>query len=119
LAAKIRYLADEQFKSAIVDGVKRRLPELEITRVQDVGLRTASDPEVLRFAALENYIVLTHDVRTMETFARNRIEAGLPMPGVFVIPQLVPIGQAIDALALIAQCSQPEEWTDLIQFLPL
>lgn len=52
----IRFLTDEQFKGAIYTGVKRRLPELDIVRVQDVGLRTASDPRILQFAALDGRI---------------------------------------------------------------
>jgi hypothetical protein len=31
--------------------------------------------------------LLTHDVRTMSTFALMRISKGLPMPGVFQVAQ--------------------------------
>ena len=36
-------------------------PTLDIVRVQDVGLRTASDPDILAWAASEGRILLTHD----------------------------------------------------------
>ena len=38
-----------------------------------------SDPEVLDFAASENWIVVSHDVNTMRDVAHNRLEAGLLM----------------------------------------
>ena len=64
---KIKFLTDENFRRAILDGVLARLPDLDILRVQDAGLRTCSDPKILEVAALENRILLTRDVRTMET----------------------------------------------------
>jgi len=35
----ISFLADEDFDGRIVRGIERRLPNLDIVRVQDVGLR--------------------------------------------------------------------------------
>lgn len=70
---KIRFLTDEDFKSAILAGVRRRLPELDILRTQDVGLRTFRDERILEFAAAENRIVLTHDVATMRRHANARV----------------------------------------------
>lgn len=115
----IRFIADEHFKSAIYVGVKRRLPNLDIVRVQDVGLRTASDPIILQFAATENRIVLSHDVHTMETFAKARLNSGKPMAGLLLIRQKFPIGSAIDEIAMIAECSRDDEWNGVIRYLPL
>lgn len=115
----IKFLTDEDFQSAILDGVRRRLRDLDIVSVQEAGLRTSRDPQVLEFAASENRILLTHDVRTMETHARARLALGKPMPGVIIIRQQVPIIRAIDGIILVAECSQPEEWNEKIQFLPL
>jgi hypothetical protein len=44
----IRFLADEDIKDQIFKGVLRRLPDLDIVPVQDVGLRTFRDDRVLR-----------------------------------------------------------------------
>jgi hypothetical protein len=46
-------LADENFNNDIVRGLLRKKPELDIVRVQDVGLRGAEDPVVLEWAANE------------------------------------------------------------------
>lgn len=40
----LRFAADENFNADIVRGLRRRLPELDIVRVQDVGLSGADDP---------------------------------------------------------------------------
>ena len=116
---RIRFLTDENFKSAVLHGVRARLPDLDIVRVQDVGLRTYSDAKVLEFAAFESRILLTHDARTMETQARARLAKGQLMPGLMIIREQVPIGKAIDGIILIAECSRPEEWNGLIQYIPL
>jgi predicted nuclease of predicted toxin-antitoxin system len=115
----IRFLADEDIKDQIFKGVLRRMPNLDIVRVQDVGLRTFRDDRVLEFAAQENRILLTHDVSTMRTFAKVRLLAGKPMPGVFEISQNLPIGRAIEEIVTVAECSLPDEWNGLIQYLPL
>jgi hypothetical protein len=49
----------------IVRGLLRRQPDIDIVRVQDVGLSGASDPVVLFWTAKEGRILLTHDVTTI------------------------------------------------------
>ena len=115
----IRFLADEDIKDQIFRGVLRRLPDLDFVRVQDVGLRTFRDDRVLEFAAQENRILITHDVSTMGRFAKVRLLAGKPMPGVFEISQNLPIGRAIEEIVIIAECSRADEWNGLIKYLPL
>lgn len=115
----IRFLADEDFDHRILRGVERRIPGIDIVRVQDVGLRTLGDPKVLEFAAADVRIVLTHDVTTMRVHATARINAGKPMTGVFEINQSLPVGPAIDAIVFVAECSRDDEWNGLIQYLPL
>jgi hypothetical protein len=44
-------LADENLDANIVRGVLRRLPGIEVVRVQDVGLTGADDPTVRAWAA--------------------------------------------------------------------
>jgi hypothetical protein len=40
----LTFLADENFHRAIVRGLLRRKPDLDIVRVQDVGLSGVDDP---------------------------------------------------------------------------
>ena len=114
-----RFLADENFNNQIVRGALRQSPETDIVRVQDVTLSGADDPTVLAWAAQAGRIVLTHDVATMTTFAYQRIQAGLSMPGLFEVNRRVPVGLAIEEIILIAECSLEGEWEGQVRFLPL
>ena len=113
------FLSDEDFNRRIVRGLRRRLPRLDVVRVQDVGLIARPDTEVLEWAANENRVVLTHDVTTMSKHAFDRVNQRLPMPGVIEISQDVPIGEAIEELVLIAECSLENEWQNQVIYLPL
>jgi len=115
----LRLLADENFDNDIVRGVLRRNPEVDLVRVQDVGLTGVEDPEVLAWAAQEGRVLLSHDVATITKYAYERVEAGLPMPGVFEVSQIVPIGVVIDDVLLIAEVSLEDEWEGQVLYLPL
>ena len=115
----LRFAADENFNNNIIRGLLRRQPELDIIRVQDVGLRGADDPTVLEWATQEGRVLLTHDVATITLYAYERVEAGLSMPGVFEVSLDVPIGRAIEDILLVAQCSHEDEWEGQVHYLPL
>ncbi|MGB5631446.1 MAG: DUF5615 family PIN-like protein [Waterburya sp.] len=115
----VRFLADENFNNQIVRGIFRQNPDIDLIRVQDVDLSGADDPTVLAWAAEKGRIVLTHDVATMTTFAYQRIQAGLSMPGLFEVNRRVPVGLAIEEIILIAECSIEGEWEGQVRFLPL
>ena len=115
----LRFLSDETFNGDVVRGLLLRRPDLDLVRVQDVGLQGADDPSVLAWAAEHDRIVLTHDRATLPARAFERVEAGQPMPGVFVVNDYLPIGQAIEELLLVEGCADPTEWSDRVLFLPL
>jgi hypothetical protein len=115
----VRLLSDENFHGKIIRGLIRRLPEIELVRVQDVGLEGASDPEILSWAAAEDRIVLTHDRSTMPDFAYQRMSDGEAMPGLFVVGPRHNIREAIDELLLIDEVSEHSEWVGQVIYLPL
>ena len=47
----LTFLADENFNGDIVRGLRRRQPELDILRMQEIGLRGVDDPALLEQAA--------------------------------------------------------------------
>lgn len=73
----LRLVADENFNGDIVRGLLRRKPDLDIVRVQDVGLSGADDPAILEWATREQRVLLTHDVSTITRYAYERIQASL------------------------------------------
>ena len=115
----LRLASDENFNGDIVRGLLFRLPELNLVRVQDVGLEGAIDPVVLGWAAENERIILTYDRATLPNFAYERVVAGEAMPGVFVINDRLPVGQAIEELVLVATCSEASEWVSRVLYLPL
>lgn len=115
----LRFLADENFNNQIVRGVLRRNSDVDIVRVQDVGLAEADDPTVLEWAAQNGRIVITHDVTTMTNFAYERVQAGLSMPGLFEVSRRVAVGLAIEEILLLDECSLEGEWEGQVRFLPL
>jgi hypothetical protein len=114
----MRLLTDENFNGAILRGLMRRLPEIDLVRVQDVGLRNTDDPVILEWAAKEGRILLTHDVATITMYAYERVSKGLPMAGVVEVIATAPIGRIIDDLELFICCSEPEEYENQVLFIP-
>lgn len=115
----LRFLADENFNNNIIRGLLRRRPELDVVRVQDVGLYSEDDPTVLEWAAQEGRILLTHDVATITLYAYQRVEAKLAMPGVFEVSLDIPIGRAIEDILLLAECSFDDEWEGQVRYIPM
>jgi predicted nuclease of predicted toxin-antitoxin system len=114
-----RFLADNDLNDAIVVGSRRREPAAEFARLRDLGLAAWSDPDVLDFAAHENWIVVSHDVNTMRDAAYKRLAANLPMNGLLLASQRTPVSSIIESLLVIWVASEAEEWAGQVGFLPL
>lgn len=115
----LRLLADENFNGDIPRGLLLRRPDLDLVRVQDVGLSGADDLEILAWAARNNRIVLTHDRATMSDYAYERIAAGEALAGVFILNDRLPIGQAIEEILLLVECTGQAEWIGRAVHVPL
>lgn len=106
----LRFAADENFNNAILRGLLRRNPDIDIVRVQDVGLSGEYDPIILEWSAQEGRILLTHDVTTITHYAYERVRVKKPMPGVFEVGKDLSISTAIEDILLLAECSVEGEW---------
>lgn len=113
------FLVDENINQKIVRGLLRHKPDLDLVRVQDVGLRGADDPSILTWAANQNRILVTHDANTIPKYALRRLDSGLHMPGVVIIPQDLPIKTAIEDILLLEEASLEDELQGQIIYLPL
>jgi hypothetical protein len=116
---KVRFLADADLNKAIVRGVLRREPSLDFLTAQTAGLRGRNDPEVLALASDRQRVLVSHDVGTMPAHFRAFRRAGKQSSGVFLIPQSLDVGTAIDELLLIWLASEAAEWENRIEWLPL
>ena len=115
----IPFLADENFNGRIIRGLRRRIRSVDVMDAADADLLQAGDETVLVWAAEHERVVLSHDVNTLAGAAWGRVRDGLPMPGLILAGRDVWIGAAIDDLALIAECVEPQEIAGQIWFLPL
>lgn len=115
----LRVLTDEDFNSRIIRGVVRLSPKIDLLSVQDIGMLSAGDWDILAVAANDGRVLLTHDAKTMPRHAYGRIQAGQPMPGLVVCSQQLSIGTAIADIALLVQCSEKGEWANKVIYLPL
>ncbi len=78
----------------------------------------SADESVLAWAAAQNCILLTHDVTTITDCAYRRVLASQPMPGVFEIVLGSALGELIDDLVLIDECSIDGEWEGRVSYIP-
>jgi len=115
----LRLLTDENFDQNIVRGLYRRIPHLDLLSVRDVGLAGLPDPLLLDWAAKQNRTMLTHDRKTMIRDAEELLIRGEPMAGAVLVPDLLPIGRAIDDLQLVIECYSQSQMHNRIEYVPL
>ena len=114
----LRFAADENFNGRVLRGLLRKVPGLDIVRIQDTDITRGNDPTVLAWAAAEGRVVLSHDVSTLTAAAHERMKAGAPLPGVIEVSLRMGIGRAIDELRLVAEAGTPDDCRDQILYLP-
>jgi predicted nuclease of predicted toxin-antitoxin system len=114
----IRLLTDENVDNNIMRGLARRLPQLDFISVRDVGLAGSPDLVLLKWAANEQRIILTHDISTMVPDANQLVAQGEPMAGVIFVPEQLEIGRAINNLEIVLECSTESEMRDSVKYLP-
>ena len=110
---------DHDVTNVIVQGVIDYFSEVDLIRAQDVGLADADDNLLLEWAAAHRRLMVSSDTNTMIAAANERLFTGLPMPGLVVVRQSLEYRIAIEDLAAIALCSEPDEWNNKVTFLPL
>jgi predicted nuclease of predicted toxin-antitoxin system len=115
----LRLASDADVHGEIVRGLRRRLPEIDLVRVQDALPEGAPDRDVLAWTAAENRVLVTNDRNTMVGFAYQRVSAGESVPGLIATTIEQSIGSAIDDILLIVECMPEEEIRDqVVVFLP-
>jgi predicted nuclease of predicted toxin-antitoxin system len=114
----VRFLADEDLDSDIINGLLSREPTIDVLDIKNVGLRGSKDSFLLELAFEQDRILITHDRRTMTRYFRERLAAGQSSPGIFIVPQRSAIGDIIESLLLVSTASKSEEWRNQIVYLP-
>ncbi len=116
---KVRFLADADLNKSIVNGILRREPSVDFLTAHAAGLRNLTDLQVLDLAAEQQRVLVSHDVGTMPVHFREFRNVGKHSPGVFLVPQSLDIGVAIEELLIIWMASQASDWENRLEWLPL
>ncbi len=115
---KVRFLADADFNSRVIKGLRRREPLVDFQSAKEAGLAGKSDIEVLEIASSLQRVLATHDRKTMPAafgaFAAKRQSAG-----VLIVPQSLPVVVAIEELLLVWAASDAADWINMIFPIPL
>lgn len=114
----MKYVLDEHINPAIVRGLLRANPNLEVVQVSQ-QFSGMADPELIEWATINGYVLVTRDVNTLVGFAYERIAQGIHTEGVFVLRQDASFGGIITDLLLIAASSERTEWANQVIYIPL
>ena len=96
-----------------------RLRGVDILTSQEDVTREMDDDVLLDRATALGRVLFSQDKDLLRE-AQKRQQSGESFGGVIYAPQLgVSIGQCTDDLELIAQCSEPDEWLNRVDYLPL
>jgi len=115
----IRYQADNDLRRHFIFAVRRREPAIDFQTAFAAGLDATDDLAVLRKAALEGRILVSHDKRTMPKALASLRHEGLDSPGIFlVIPQNAEIQRVCESLILAWAASDPADWQNRITKIP-
>jgi hypothetical protein len=76
----LRFLADANLDEGIVSGCRRREPTMDFLSAKDAKLEGVSDPDVLRIAAEQGRILVSHDFKTMPPTSGIFSKGTAPVP---------------------------------------
>lgn len=114
-----RFLADENVETPYLKALSQNIAGIEVVRVQDVGLSSTPDDVILAWATEHNYIVLTHDVRTMPNFVYQRLVEGKTSACVIAFKTTHPVPDVVADLKSMIEASSVDEWHNKVVQLPL
>jgi len=108
---------DEQVQKAITRGLRRR--GVDVLRAQDDGHNQTDDEIILDRAMALGRVVFTRDDDFL-VIAQARHVASVPFAGVVFARQTGPtIGLCISDLETIAVATDPVDWPNKVEYLPL
>ena len=114
---KIRFQADADIDPDIRKGLLRREPSIDFQPAAGIIPEGTLDPEVLAFAADDERVLVSGDLRTMSVHFQNFI-AARESPGVLLIPSSRSIGAAIEGLLFVWLNWTPEDLRNRVSWLP-
>lgn len=116
----LRLASDADVHGGIIRGLHRRLPEIDLIRVQEAMAEGSRDTAILSWCAVENRVLITNDRNTMVGHAYDRVAANESVPGLIVTSNEQSLGSAIgDILLIVESMPESEIRQQVVIYLPL
>lgn len=113
----LKLYMDVHVRRPVTEGL--RLRKVDVLTSQEDGTRRLADPLLLDRAGELGRVLFTQDDDLLRE-AKLRQQLGIEFGGVIYVHQLnISIGECIDDLELVAGASDPAEWTNRVEYLPL
>jgi hypothetical protein len=114
----LRLLADENLPAAVVSGMRRRLPGLDLVTVQELAFRGRTDPVLVDWCIQEGRVLVTQDIRTIPPLIGARIASGQPVCGVIIVKQHGSLADTLFDLEMICLTTSIADWTQVVAYIP-
>ncbi|NEQ21115.1 MAG: hypothetical protein F6K28_18200 [Microcoleus sp. SIO2G3] len=117
----LQYLMDENVDPVYALQLRRRQPDLVVWAVGEPNTppKSTLDPEILLWCETNNFILVTNNRTSMPVHLADHIAQNHHVPGIFILNADMSIGETIEELILIAECSFEDEYQDQIAYLPV
>lgn len=115
---RIRFQADVDLNQIIVKATLRLEPAIDFQTAHMAGLSALDDSFVLRLAADQGRILVSHDRKTMPAHF-GRFVVSQQSPGLLIVSRKLPVAQVAEELFLIWAASEAQEWINRLRSLPL
>ena len=116
-----KYLLDEHVPPSLKMAIHRYRSEITVWCIGDPGTpsRGTRDPDILLWCEANGFSLVTENRGSMPVHLRDHLAAGRHVPTIFILNDGMSIGQTAEELALISAAVQPDEYADMIRFLPI
>ncbi|MEG4167024.1 DUF5615 family PIN-like protein [Microcoleus sp. S13_C3] len=117
----LKYLMDENIDPIYPTQIRSKQVELIIRVIGEpfIPAKGTKDPEILEWCEKYDFILVTNNRKSMPVHLNDHLQANHHIPGIFILNANLSVGQNIDELILIAECSFVNEYQDQIIHLPI
>jgi hypothetical protein len=115
---KIRYQADADLNQKIVAATVRLAPGIDFRTADAASLAGLDDPSVLKIAARDGRLLVTHDKSTMPNHFVEFI-ATEQSSGLLIVPRGLKLAEVAEEPVMIWEASEDSEWINQISYIPL
>ena len=118
-----KFLVDECVEAVLLDLIVKhnqsggaRVEAIRVGDRADLPLGTA-DPDLLRWAEENGYIIVSRDVSALRTHFGHHLSAGGHCPGLFLMRAMTDFHAVVELLAVASETEDTLAWQDVMEFI--